>query len=187
MRTLKLMILLLTAIALAACGGRSENYKATVNGFSEIEKEIKKEFGDNAYFTDITITYTKALTSVDLMVTRLPESLKMEEWNLSHGMWSKTSDINVGVPPGSMAADFMFQLGDKINLTKFVELIEQAKESLPTKEELENPELTMASILYPDNGDASLARYVICLEPEKSSTSFYFYYTIDGELTTMDF
>ena len=51
-------------------------------------------------------------------VTEAPESLKMGQWNNTQGKWVQNSDISLEVPQGSKVADFMFQLNDKINLSK---------------------------------------------------------------------
>ena len=186
MKKLNFIIITATFSALVSCGSSGE--AATAEGFLEIEKDIKSKFGDDAYFTDLTISYNEAIGNViGVTVTDDPESLTMGEWSQTRGAWEQKSEITLELPPGTKAADFMFQLDNKINLSILGGLIEKSKKQLIKEKDIENPSLFMASIIYPDDGDISKAEYLVMLEPENGGTSFNFYYNLDGVLREMTY
>ena len=187
MKALKLTAIVATVlITLISCGSKGK--EATAEGFSEIEKEIKNKFGDEAYFTDLNVIYNKSIgNTVTVIVTTDPESLKMEEWIQPQGSWKQTSEISLEIPKESKAADFMFQLGNEISLTQLGGLIEKSKKQLHEEKDLENPTLSIASVVFPDNGDISKAEYSIHLKPENGGITFRFSYKLNGELLKMDF
>jgi hypothetical protein len=189
MKTLKHSVIVLTALfALISCGGGTSKQPANAEGFGAIEKEIKSKFGDNAYFTDLNVLYIEGIgNSISLTVTEAPESLKMGQWDLSQNTWTQRSDITLEIPEGSQAKDFMFQLDDTFSLAQLGGLVEQAKQKLKDEKDLKNPVLSMASIVFPDNGDVSKAFYSINLKPESGGTTFSFYYKLNGELEKMDY
>lgn len=181
-------VLLLFSMILVSCGGNSSNQEATAAGFSELENQIKDKFGNDAYFTDLTITYNKSIGNIiGVTVTENPESLQMAQWNQTQDTWNQTSDVSIEIPNGTKAADFMFQLKETINLKKLGELVEQSKAQLSKEKNLENPKLHIASIQFPDNGDTSKAEYLVMLQPENGGTTFSFSYTLAGELIKMDY
>lgn len=189
MKRLKYTIVALTFItALVSCGGGAGKQEATADGFSEIEKEIKNKFGDDAYYTDLDIIPIESIgNSISVTVTEDPESLKMGEWVLTQGTWKQSSEITLEIPEGSKAADFMFQFDEKINLSKLGELVEKSMAQLEVEKDIENPALHMASILFPKNGDVSKTEYLINLKPENGGTTFRFTYKLNGELIKMDY
>ena len=175
----------ITVFALTSCGGGTEASNA--EGFGNIQKELKSKFGDDAYYTDLTISHIESIGNVvSVTATEDPESLKMGEWNLTNGDWEQTSEVTLEVPEGSKAADFMFQLNDKINLTQLGGLVEKSIEAL-TKEKSIDPVLSMAFIMFPENGDISGAKYAVKLEPKTGGTSFTYYYELDGTFIEMDY
>jgi len=182
---LKLGQLLVTAflITLMSCGNKTSNQPANAEGFGAIEKELKSKFGDNAYYTDLSISYNKSIGNIiGVTVTDSPESLKMGQWNSAQGIWKQNQDISIKVPKGSKAADFMFQLNNKINLSKLGELVEKSSKELAVKKNIENPILSIAYVNFPNNGNIAKAEYVIMLKPENGGTTFTFSYKLDGEL-----
>lgn len=179
MKTFKNIVIGALVSLLFSCGNSISGQEATAEGFSAIEKEIKKKFSGEAYYTDLTISYDRSIGNIiSMTVTENPESLKMGEWTSIQGVWKQTSEITLEVSEGSMAADFMFQLDEKINLSKLGELIETSKLELTKEKEIESPSLDMAFVKFPDNGDASKAEYVVMLEPKNGGTTFSFYYRI---------
>ena len=120
-------------------------------------------------------------------VTDNPESLKMGQWNQTQSTWKQNSEISLEVPQGSKAADFMFQLNEKINLTKLGELVEKSSLQLTAEKNIENPALHMAFVKFPKNGDISKAEYTVMLKPENGGTTFTFYYKLNGDLIKMDY
>ncbi len=186
MKVLKLGLFMVVLI-LASCGGVS-NEPATAQGFGAIEKEIKNKFGDQAYFTDLTIMQNETIGNIiSVTVAEEPESLKMGEWSHSQGSWVQNSDVTIELPEGTKATDFMFQLNDKINLTKLGELVEKSRQQLIDEKDLDNPVLEMAFVRFPDNGDMAKTDYVVRLEPEHGGTDFTFTYKLDGTFIELDY
>lgn len=189
MKTLKntAVIAVITSL-LFSCGSSISREEATSEGFTAIEKEMQNKFGKQAYYTDLTISYDKSIGNmISTTVTEDPESLKMGEWTFVQGAWKQTSEITLEIPEGSLAADFMFQLNDNINLSKLGELVEISKIELTKEKEIESPTLEMAFVKFPDNGDVSKAEYVVMLEPENGGTTFSFHYEMNGELIKMNY
>ncbi|WP_298426287.1 hypothetical protein [uncultured Kordia sp.] len=189
MKRITLQLLTIISIfTLISCGENSAKQPATESGFFNIEKDIKKQFGDNAYFTNLSIIHDASIGNIiSLTVTDNPESLKMGEWNQAQGTWKQNAEVTLEVPEGTKAADFMFQLNYQINLSKLGALIEQSKKQLQEEKNLDNPTLSIASIIFPKNGDISKTEYSINLKPENGGTTFRFYYTRNGELRKMDY
>ena len=189
MKTIKFITTALIAtIILISCGGNSGKQPATADGFSDIESDIKSEFGNDAYYTDLTITYNKSIGNIiGVTVTEDPNSLKMGQWNQTQGTWSQNQEISLEVPPGTKAEDYMFQLGQKINLKTLGELAEKASKQLTADKKLENPTLSMAFIKFPKNGDISKTEYTVMLKPEHGGTTFTFRYDLSGNLIEMDY
>ncbi len=182
------IVLLVFITTLVSCGGGSGKQEATAKGFSEIEKEIKSEFGDGAYFTNVNVVYSEGIGNiVGVTVSEDPESLKMGQWNQVQGNWSQKSEITLEVPEGTKAADYMYQLGDEISLSKLGELVEKSKKQLEDEKNLDNPTLASASIFFPKNGDITKAEYIVNLKPENGGTTFQFSYKLNGELIKMDY
>ncbi|WP_074407313.1 MULTISPECIES: hypothetical protein [Aquimarina] len=188
MKVLKFTVIVTVLIMLISCSGRISKEPANAQGFEAIEKEIKSKFGENAYFTKLNIIYNESLgNSIGVTVTEAPESLKMGEWLLSQDSWRQTSEITLEVPDGSKAADFMFQLNEKISLSKLGELVEKSSVQLKTEKSIKNPVLHIAFIKFPENGDITKAEYVVMLKPESGGTTFTFNYKLDGNLIEMDY
>jgi len=187
MKTIKLTIAVLM-LTLMSCGDGISKQPANAEGFATIEKELKDKFGDDAYYTDVSISYDASIGNMlSLTVTDAPESLKMGQWVQSQQGWKQTSEITLEVPEGTKAADFMFQLDETINLSKLGELVEKSSTQLTTEKNIENPTLYTAFVKFPKNGDVSKTEYSINLKPENGGTTFRFYYNINGELRKMDY
>jgi hypothetical protein len=186
MKTLKLTFALLAFATLVSCG--SSTATMDKEGFTSIESDLKSKFGDDAYYTELVISHIESIGNViSTTVTEDPSSLMMGEWSQSQGAWKQTSEITLETPEGTKAADFMFQLNDKINLKKLGELVETSMASLTAEKELENPNLHMAFIKFPDNGDVTNAEYVVMLQPATGGTTFTYSYKLDGELIDMKY
>ena len=141
----------------------------------------------HAYYTDLNISYNTSIGNiVGVTVTKAPESLTMGQWNFVQNTWKQNSEITLEVPVESKAADFMYQLNDKINLSKLGELVEKSIKQLKEDKNIENPILSMAFIKFPKNGDRSNTEYAISLKPETGGTTFSFYYTLNGDLIKKD-
>jgi hypothetical protein len=178
----------LATLTLLSCGGPAGAESHNAKGFGELEAELKREFGEDAYYTDLSILYVAQLgTSINTTVTKDPASLKMGEWHNGSGSWEQTSEVTLEIPEGSKASDFMFQLNDNINLSKLGGLVEESMKSLTAEKQIENPTLSLAYIKFPDNGDISKAQYVVQLEPENGGTSFSYFYELSGDFIEMNY
>lgn len=188
MKRLQLFITVFILITLISCGNGTSNQPHTAAGFGSIEKEFKSKFGKDAYYTDIHISYNDNIGNiVTLTVTEDPASLKMEQWNLAQNSWTQAAEVTLEIPGDSKATDFMFQLNEKINLTKFGRLVEKSSKQLIDEKDIENPALFSALFKYPKDGDISDAQYNVSLKPENGGATFHFYYTLDEELIKMDY
>ena len=187
MKTLKLSIAMMAFVTLISCGGAS-NAESNAKGFTALQDELKSEFGENAYYTKLSILHVESIgNSIAATVTKDPSSLKMGEWSYTQGSWTQSSELTLEISEGSKAEDFMFQLGDKINLTKLGELVETSKKKLTAEKQIENPRLNMAFVKIPRSQDISKAQYSVSLEPENGGTSFSFFYKLDGEFIEMNY
>ena len=188
MKTLNFTVLVTVVTLLMSCGGSISKQTANKEGFGAIEKEMKSKFGEDAYYTDLTISYNSSIGNIiNVTVTEKPESLKMGEWIFSNGSWVETSEVSLELPEGTKATDFMFQLNEDINLSKLGELVVKSCNELITEKKLENPALHMAFVKFPDNGNIASAEYLVMLKPETGGTTFTFNYKLNGELINMDY
>lgn len=188
MKILKITVLVAAVITLMSCGGSVNKQPANAEGFGAIEKELKSKFGEDAYYTDVSISYNKSIGNIiGVTLTDNPESLKMGQWNFTQGAWNQNSEISIEVPKGSKAADFMFQLNEKINLSKLGELVEKSSTQLKTEKDIENSVLHIAHIKFPKNGDITKTEYIVMLKPENGGDTYTFTYKLDGDLIKKDY
>lgn len=181
-----MIVIVMVVLSLLSCGTSTDTQPADAIAFNAIEKVMKNEFGENACYTNLTISYNKTTGStIHTVVTNAPKSLKMEKWNSTQNIWKKASDIFIEVPNGTNAKDFMFQLNDTINLSTLGDLVEKSSKQLQQEKNKEKPTLHLASIKFPKNGDVSKTEYCIMLKLEKEDKTFSFFYTIDGKLIKM--
>jgi len=167
---------------LMSCGG-SKSTEATEKGFVKLEQMLKDQFGEKAYYTELSITPIEALGNViTLTVTEDPESLKMTQWNNAQGSWNKVADVALSIDGGAKAADFMFQLDESINLKTLGALIEKSQAQLKKEHNLDHTKVDIAYINFPKNGDKENVQYVMKLKPEHGGTSFDFFYDLKGQL-----
>ncbi|WP_418510555.1 hypothetical protein [Corallibacter sp.] len=171
-----------------SCRDNLSQQPTTAKGFSVLEQHLKSKFGEDAYYTNLSVVHNSTIgNSLNVIVAENPESLKMEEWNMVKNDWQQNSDIAIEVPQGTKATDYMYQLNNNINLTKLGGLVETSKLKLKKSKNLKNPKLSIASIKFPKNGDISKAEYLVTLEPEHGGTTFSFFYTLDGNLIKIDY
>lgn len=179
-----IIIVIITATSLISC----KNLTTDAKQFVAIEKELKNKFGENAYYTNLTITYNKSIGGIiEATVTEVPESLKIVQWNLKHGAWKQISEILLETHENTKATDFMFQLNEKINLSTMGKLVEKSSKQLKERKNIDNPTLHMASVKFPKDGDIPKTEYIVMLKPEKGETTFTFSYKLNGELIKMNY
>ena len=184
----QVVITCITSLLFMACSDNLNQQPTTAKGFSSIEQQLKSKFGEDAYYTNLSVIHNGTIgNTIHVTVAQDPESMKMEEWDMVQNNWQLSSDIVIEVPEGTKAADYMFQLGSIISLTKLGGLVETSTQKLKKSKNLKNPKLSIASVKFPKNGDISKAEYLVTLQPEHGGTAFSFYYTLDGNLIKMDY
>ncbi len=184
----KIITTLFISTVLLSCSDSSNSETLGEEGFSSVEANLKSEFGDKAYYTEVSITPVESIGNViNATVTKDPESLKMGQWTWTLDNWEQTTEVSIEIPEGTKASDFMFQLGSEVSLKKLGELVEKSKAELLKEKKLDNAKLHMAFIKYPDNGDVSKAEYVVMLQPETGGTTFTYSYELNGNLIEMDY
>lgn len=177
---LKLIIkitIVLTTLMLFSCG--KTTYENNINGFVEIENDLKKKFGNNAFYTDITIELNgKNVTQIEVTQTQDPDLLKMQGWKHQKNTWKQFSEVNLELKTGEIK-DYMFQLGNEINLTK----VNQIKENIPLKEPFY---LSKVKIISPNNGDTSKLQYQVQVRKKATDKKLKFNFDKDGYLIYQD-
>ncbi len=180
-----LFILVSLCLGLAFFSSCSKKYTQDAKGFSEIEVDLKSKFGEDAYYTNISVVYDKNVGNIiNLAETKEPASLEMKEWNYLKGAWNQIADVTLEISGGE-AKDFMFQLGKDVSLGKVGEMVEASKEKLADEKKIDNAVAKIVSVKVPDNGDK--INIFISLEPENGGTSFTFFYDLEGNLTQFNY
>ncbi|RZS90699.1 hypothetical protein [Aquimarina brevivitae] len=180
---MKNLILMLIVILSASCGFNSSG---DVKDFTEIQEELKDQFGENAYYSQLVIFHDPNMgTYFNASGTDKPSSLTLEEWNWMQGNWKQTSEITLEIS-GGKAEDFLFRLDKDISLPKLEELIAASVKKLKDEKNIDGV-LHMASIFNPENGNNKELKYQITLKPQTGGTSFDFTYGLDGGLEDFDY
>ena len=95
-------------LTIVSCNDINKSPAENTADFKAIEDDLKAEFGEDAYYTDLAINYTEGIgTYTNVTVTNDPESLTMGEWGNSQG-WSQSADVTLELPEGTHAKDFIF-------------------------------------------------------------------------------
>jgi hypothetical protein len=177
-------LLFAAVLTMASC---AKNFTQDAAGFEEIQNELKSKFGENAYYTNLTVTYNKTVGTIILVTeTSDPASLKMEEWQYMQSAWQQRSDVTLEVSDGD-AKEFMYQLSGKFDLKKVGGLVEQSVKKLADEKKIENAKIKFVAMNTPDNDAVEQTKIMIDLEPENGGTSFSFIYDLDGNLVSFDY
>ncbi|WP_160112062.1 hypothetical protein [Aquimarina sp. AU58] len=180
----KLLLVVLITIFISSCNSK---LSFDAKGFEGVEENLKGKFGDDAFYTELSITYVKQVgTIITTTVTKDPSSLKMESWNFSNSSWSQTADVTLELS-GGKAQDFMFNLNEEVDLSKLGELVESSIKKLKEEKDIDAAVLNIASIMAPNDGDKLKMNYFIQLKPENGGTDFTFVYNLDGTLEKFDY
>lgn len=181
-----LILVAVSIFTLVSCG--SGGGSGSDQSFGSVKENIESKFGEDAYFTELSVTYNEAIGYIiNVMTTNDPESLKMAEWTYSNGDWTQTTDVFLEIPEGYAAEDFMFKLAGYITLEKLDKLIEKSKTHLSKEKGIEKSKLALAAIKYPEVAEGAEAEFIINLQPETGGTTFAFSYDLEGELIEMDY
>lgn len=173
-------------LGLTSCGGSGvSDFAENAESILALEKNLKAEFGDDAYYTSINIMSSDLGSVVNLTNTKDPSSLNMEEWNYLSGTWTQISDVTLELSGGS-AEEFMFKIGDLVKFDVLGKIVEDAKEILKNEKDIDAKVSTIL-INAPSDGDFDSMIYFLDLEPTSGGTSFDFQYTLSGELIKYDY
>jgi hypothetical protein len=184
MRRLKTMLLCALPFLLFSCKSGFEHNKA---GMEKLAKELKEEFGPEAWYTSIELANSGGSDDVVTVdQTKDPNSLKQEQWSQFHGFWDKKADITLSIQ-GAEPKSFMFQLDKEVSLTKLGELMEQSTKQLQEKG-IEDAQVILAQIKASNqmNTKAEGIYYSISLQSKKKAKSYNFVYNLDGSLKNLN-
>ncbi|HCO67345.1 MAG TPA: hypothetical protein DIT04_06275 [Dysgonomonas sp.] len=168
-------------------------YTQDVSGFEMIQNDLQKRFGADAYYTDISIINSPTAESgtgisLHLTVTKDPQSMKMQEWIYNpHTSWNNTTNITLKIPEGDNATSYMYQLGEKFDLKKIGQLIDNSARKIEEEKNIEKVVLDRVLLKTPDNADVSETTVFIRMKPHNGGTSFNFRYDLEGKLLAFDY
>ncbi len=185
MRLLKTVLLCALPFLLYSCKSGFEHNKA---GMEKLNKELKEEFGPEAWYTSIELANSGGSDDVVTVdQTKDPNSLKQEQWSQFHGFWDKKADITLSIQ-GAEPKSFMFQLDKEVSLSKLGELIELSQKKLATEQDAGDSQVILAQIKASTqmNTKAEGIYYSISLESKKKKKSYNFVYNLDGSLKALN-
>lgn len=168
----------------SACRSGFEHNKS---GMAVLDKEIKEEFGKDAWFTRIELSNKSGSDdAISLDMSKDPNSLQQEQWTQYHGIWNKEANVTLSVQ-GAEPKAFMFQLDKEASLPMLGELMEKSVAQLRTEKGIEDPQVIFGQIRsnHAMNDKHSGIMYHIAIESKKAAKSFYFIYDLDGHLVSL--
>lgn len=160
----------------------NEVFTKDAKGFNNIEQDLKAEFGEGAFYTDVSIEFNVENESfINVIVTKDPHSLKMKGFKNTNRDWLQASEVTLELEKGEIE-NYMFTLHDNVSVAKIGNLIDASIASLTTEESLEFA-LTKASVIAPVNGKKEDMLYHIKLKT--TDNIFYnFWYDMNGDVSS---
>jgi hypothetical protein len=146
----------------------------TTEGVAEVATKLNEGFGENAHYTDITISYVKGIGStISATGTKDPSSSKMVSKLYSNGNWKDVSEVILEVSEGAKPSDFMFTLNEIEELKKVPEMVRLSVEKIK-KEKNIDVVAEHVSVKYPSRimGPDDKLGFDVNLAPENGGTSF---------------
>ncbi len=182
---MKHLFYLLTITFFISCNNnKSFEDKESLTG---LKNELISKFGENAYYTKLSITNHENGSIVSVSQTDDPSSLKMTEWNYTSGSWNQISDVTLEISGNAKAEDFMFQLNKVIDFNTLAKVLEEAKQKVIIEKNIEDIKVKSILINAPNDGDFNSMKYFITISPKSGGTSFNFWYKMDGTLDKFDY
>lgn len=185
MQIRKILSLALLPLLLYSCKSGFEHNRT---GMEKLSKELKEEFGAEAWYTSIELANSGGSDDVVTVdQTKDPNSLKQEQWSQFHGFWDKKADITLSIQ-GAEPKSFMFQLDKEVSLGKLGDLMEQSRQKLAQERGVDDGQVILAQIRASNqmNTKAEGIYYSISLESKKKNKSYNFVYNLDGSLKTLN-
>ncbi len=164
-------------VFLSSC--TKQEYNTSIQGFRQLEKDLKEKFGENAHYTDLTILQnTNKGLDINLLVTENPYSYKMDGWNYKNGDWQKITEVYLELNQGDIT-NYLYTLKQEVNIMKIAYI---ANLSIQRTEEkgLVNVSLNQIEVLSPNNGDKSKMGYMISLISKDKAVKYH--YNLKGDL-----
>jgi hypothetical protein len=168
------LLLAFCIMSLHACNAHKGKTFESTEGVASIAKDLNGEFGDNASYTSIILSYHKDLgTSISATGTKDPASKKMLRKQNFKGAWQDLAEITLEIEGDMKPADFMFQLKDIEELKKVPDMIKASIEKIK-KEKNFDVVAESVNIQAPTriNSADDQLRYLINLTPPNGGTDF---------------
>ncbi|MDR0545143.1 MAG: hypothetical protein LBG30_07365 [Odoribacteraceae bacterium] len=186
-----------------SCGPSPSKYAFDAKGFAHLQEDLKTKFGNNAYYSNISVVNVPGNlpvrgTTLTLTVIR-PGSSKMEEWSYSaYTNWKQVAEITIEASEDACPKESMFQLTGSFDLGKIARLVEQSAEQLAERMEQEKQEakeqkggkekeeIVWDSVILDAGGQpASAPQVLVSLKYKHEGTGFVYRYNLDGSLISL--
>jgi hypothetical protein len=182
-------VMALIMVLLYSCKSFNDREKdfETDDGISKIASSLDNEFGKNASYTDVTLSYAKGIgTTISATGTKDPTSVKLLSKQKVNGSWQNVSEVTLEIDGDARPADFMFTLNDVQNLKKVPEMIKTSIEKIK-KEKNFDVVAEHVSVKAPEriNSADDKPEYNINLRPETGGTSFIMIFDSQGNFQKM--
>lgn len=181
----KTLYIILTVI-LVSCGRNNLKFDDRAS-LETLKKELNSKFGDNAFYTNLSIVNSDIGGIVSVSQTDTPSSLKMSDWSYVQGKWQQKTEITLEVSGNAKAEDFMFQLHKTLDFNTLINVVEASKKRVIEEKKIKKIKVELISISAPDNGDFKSMKYYITIKPKQGGTQFSFWYNMDGSLDKFDY
>lgn len=172
---------LLLSVLLFSC---KTKYEYNAEGMAKLNQVLKEKFGADAWYTGVTIrTVSTDETAVIVEETKDPNSLKQEQWLKQSDSWEKLSNVTLQIHNGK-PEDYMFQLDKQAGLSKLSDLIQQCRQKLSEVEQVDDGEITFASIKSVNevhNRDERIL-YTVSFHSDSKDKSYSFVFDRNGKL-----
>lgn len=183
---MKKLIYVLFTVILISCGKGKSTFEDRAS-LEDLKKELISKFGENAFYTSLSITNSDHGGIVTVSQTNDPSSLKMSDWHYFQDKWEQKSEITLEISGGAKAEDFMFQLNKIVNFDTLIKVVEASKKKVIEEKKIKDVKVELISINAPNNGDFNSMEYYITIKPKQGGTQFSFWYNMDGSLRKFDY
>ncbi len=179
---MKKFIYILIISLFVACGKKS-HFTENSESISSLKKELIRQFGKDAYYTELSVTNTDNGSMITANISENPSSLQMEGWSFFNGEWNQTAEIILELSANSKAEDYMYKLNKEIvNFDLLGKLVEKSKKKIIDEKKIKEVKIKSIFINAPNDGDFKNMEYYLTVEPKSGGTSFNFWYKMDGSL-----
>lgn len=177
LRTLALGVFLL--MTFSAC---RQSYTFDAAGMQQISTELDEKFGTDAWYTAIILGLDGQHSKLIVEQTNDPASLTQRQWIKLGEDWQKSAEITIRLD-GGKPQDYMFQLGNEVDLALLGNLIADARHRIEEKG-VSDAKVRLASV----NSSTKMNRkeegitYTVALKSPSANKDYSFIYNLDGSL-----